>query len=172
MWFALLAATAHCWLMQNCSPATRLPLCTCVQHYSIPGAEPRIYHCSTSCDCLVLQSRSLCKVSHPSRESTAPPNLALSANSWRMHLIHTSRSLIKVLNRARPAIELWGTPLATAIQVWPHSLQPFDLYHWASSSFRIAWTCLSHSWAICPEGCHVRCLPHYTWCEHSQGKFL
>lgn len=54
MWFSLLVARAHCWFcwpstsipispyLLSCSPVTCLPVCTCVQHYTIPDAEPII----------------------------------------------------------------------------------------------------------------------------------
>jgi len=63
----------------SCSSATHLPGSACVQHCSILGAELSIFLCWTSCCCSLLYlsnalSRALCKVSHPSRESKAPPS--------------------------------------------------------------------------------------------------
>jgi len=58
-------------------------------------------------------SRSLCKASLPSRESTAPPSLVLLGNLLNAHSIPASRSFIKTLKSTDPKIEPWGTPLVT-----------------------------------------------------------
>ncbi|KAK4806181.1 hypothetical protein QYF61_001104 [Mycteria americana] len=68
-------------------------------------------------DCqLSSLSRSLCKASLPSRESTAPPSLVSSANLLNVHLIPAPRSFMKTLKRTGPKIEPWGTPLLTGRQ--------------------------------------------------------
>ena len=51
-------------------------------------------------------------VAQPSGVSAAPPSLVTSAN---LLTVHSSRSLMKMLNRTGPWIDPWGTP-----QVSPH----------------------------------------------------
>lgn len=46
-------ATPDCFLQSYC-PAIHFPGCTCVQHYSISGAEPRVFLCWPSCQCYLL----------------------------------------------------------------------------------------------------------------------
>lgn len=80
------------------------------QHLPLSNFMPlMIVHCSNL-------SRSLCKASHPSRESTAPPSLVSSANLPRMHSTPAPRSLIKTLNITGPRIEPWETLLGTCHQ--------------------------------------------------------
>ncbi|KAK4831737.1 LOW QUALITY PROTEIN: hypothetical protein QYF61_018867 [Mycteria americana] len=91
---------------------------------------------------LTSLSRSLCKVSLPSRESTAPPSLVSSANLLNVHLIPASTSFIKTLKSTGPKTEPWGTPLVTGCEpdVTPFTFEP-DLS--ASCSPNVLWTCFA-----------------------------
>lgn len=55
-------------------------------------------------------SRFLCRALLPLSKFVLPHKLALSANLLRVHLIPSSRSLIKVFLKAGPNIKLWATP--------------------------------------------------------------
>lgn len=65
--------------LQDCSPATPFPICTCIQSYPVPHTEPSICFW-ISCPWCLPNSLfgSLCKASHPSRESKAHPSLVSS----------------------------------------------------------------------------------------------
>lgn len=54
--------------------------------------------------------RSSCRVAIPSKVPTFPLSLASSANSIRICLILSSRSLRKILDNVRSNFSLWGTP--------------------------------------------------------------
>lgn len=131
VWLPLLAAWAHCCsLLTWCQPEPPDPFpwgCSPAFHpavyaYSwgcpVSGAESVICSYWTS-QLLIVQpsslSRSSCKVSLSSTESTASPNLVLFANLFSMHSIPVSRLFIKTLNRTGPQMELWGTPLVTGM---------------------------------------------------------
>lgn len=61
-------------------------------------------------------SRSSCRVGLPPKVFTFPLSLVFSANFIRIHLIPSSRPLMKILNRHGPYIDPWGTPLVTGCQ--------------------------------------------------------
>jgi len=73
-------------------------------------------------------SRSICKASCPSRESTAPSSLVSSANLLMVQWTPASRSLINVLNWTGPRIEPWGAPLLSRCQT---DVAPFTTAAWA-----------------------------------------
>ncbi|KAK4824371.1 hypothetical protein QYF61_014031 [Mycteria americana] len=97
---------------QNCTQYSRCR----IRHLDLLNFIPLII---AQCSNL---SRSLCKASCPSRESTAPPCLVSSANLLMVHSTPASRSLINILNRTGPRIEPRGTPLLTGCQ--PDILSP------------------------------------------------
>lgn len=61
-------------------------------------------------------SRSSCSVTFPSKELTSLLSLVSLSNFIRIHLMPLSRSLMKVVNRFRPSIDLWKTPLVAGCQ--------------------------------------------------------
>ena len=139
----------------SCSPATHLPVCTCVWHYSVPGTEPGIFLWWTSCCCWLPN---VPIYPDPSVRLLVPPG-SQSASHFSViskpaeDMVHSCIQIEKILNRTSPRTELWGSPLVTASQMQPHSLLLFELSCSASASPRIVWTCLFHSWTIFPEGC-------------------
>ncbi|XP_075581721.1 AN1-type zinc finger protein 5-like isoform X2 [Pelecanus crispus] len=60
-------------------------------------------------------SRSLCRAILPSSRSTLPPSLVSSANLLRAHSIPSSRSLIKILNKAGPKTEDVRAPVCPSV---------------------------------------------------------
>lgn len=125
----LLTARIHCWLTLS-QLLTRNPrfwsaellsshsfpskyLCLAILH---PRCSKQHFPLLIFMTLMIAQYsnmfRSYCKVSHPSRESTTPPNL-VSANFLMGHSTPASKSLMKMLNRTGPRIELWGTSLVT-----------------------------------------------------------
>jgi len=57
--------------------------------------------------------------------------LGVSAYLLRVHLIPSSKSSVKILNRAGPNTDPWGTPLVTEHQM---VLNPFTTTLWAQPS--------------------------------------
>ncbi|KAK4826427.1 hypothetical protein QYF61_008960 [Mycteria americana] len=83
-----------------------------VQDLALSLVEPH-----TTGPSLSSLSRSLCRAFLPSSRSTLPHNLVSSASLLRVHLIPSSRSLIKISNKTGPKTEPWGTPLVTGHQL-------------------------------------------------------
>lgn len=91
--------------LQGCSPTSCPPVCTYIQDYIIPGAESE--KCYVVGDCIALWqgvTRSLCKASLFSRQSTPPSNSVSSANLVCTQIL-CSRSLTHTIAYQSSSIE-------------------------------------------------------------------
>lgn len=92
-----------------------------------------------------ILSRSLCRAFLASSRLTPPPNLVTSANLLKVHPIPSSRSSVKILNRASPNADHWETSLVTGLQMDLTSLTapPSLLWNWIQKLWAVshAWKC-------------------------------
>lgn len=86
-----------CWVALQPFIAQTVP----VAGITLSQVQDFLWRTSRCCWWLQLL-KPLCKDSHPSRASTAPPSLESSVNLLRMHSASVCRSLIKMLNRIEP----------------------------------------------------------------------
>lgn len=100
--WAAVTSTPRCSFLLSCFPDTCLP--------SVPVSRYSTWHFPLLTLMLVMiaqyssLSRSLCKASHPSRESTVPLSWVSSVNFIRVHWTPTSGPVIEMLNRTGPRI--------------------------------------------------------------------
>ena len=91
-------------------------------------------------------SRSSCRVALPYKVSTSALSLISLENFIRVHLVPSSRSLLKLLNSVRPSINPWETPFEKELfttTLWVQSV---------SSSHTGRTTCPDHNTSFSLEG--------------------
>lgn len=78
--------------------------CSCIGCY--------MFECELLNQCIQLPLQNI-----PSSRSTASPKLVLSVNLQSVHLIPSSRSLTKMLNKIGPKIDSWVSQVVTSHQL-------------------------------------------------------
>lgn len=91
------------------SPASCLPVCSCMWHCSVTSVTPSILLLLKFMPLLIAQCSNLSNPSSrsPFLQAWAPPSLLSSANVLRLHSTLAPRLLIKWLNRTGSGSELW-----------------------------------------------------------------